>query len=74
MHGNGMDKGNAPAQRLPRFMAGCHRMRTSLPSDLKLVPRNYTFMPGGSSQDLPLVATVRLKWLFFKTQNFDEGD
>jgi len=76
MHGNGMDKntGQRAGAEIARFMAGCHRMRTSLPSDLKLVPRNYTFMPGGSSQDLPLVATVRLKWLFFKTQNFDEGD
>ena len=27
----------------------------------KLVPGNYTFMLGGSSQDLPLVATVALK-------------
>ena len=27
----------------------------------KLVPGNYTFMLGGSSQDLPLVATVSLK-------------
>jgi beta-glucosidase len=27
----------------------------------KLVPGNYTFMLGGSSQDLPLVATVTLK-------------
>ena len=44
MHGNGMDKntGQRAGAEIARFMAGCHRMRTSLPSDLKLVPRNYS--------------------------------